>query len=135
MKNWSKTQAIVALSSGEAELGALVKGSTEALGMQSVLTDFGEQVGLAVRSDATAAIGMVNREGLGKVRHLAVADLWVQEKRRMGVIDYGKVDGKENPADALTKGLDKETLDKHTKVLGMVRASGRHPLAPMLEEK
>ena len=75
MKNWSKTQASVALSSGEAELGALVKGSTEALGMQSVLTDLGEQVELAVRSDATAAIGMVNREGLGKVGHLAVADL------------------------------------------------------------
>ena len=40
------------------------------------------------------------------------------------MIDYGKVDGKENPADALTKGLDKEPLDKHTKVLGMVRVVG-----------
>lgn len=40
MKTWSKTQSTIALSSGEAELGAVVKGATEALGMQSVLKDF-----------------------------------------------------------------------------------------------
>ena len=32
---------------------------------------------LTLKSDATAAIGITQREGLGKVRHLATADLWV----------------------------------------------------------
>ena len=75
VKIWSKTLSTIALSSGEAELAAVVKGATEALGLQAILEDFGIPVGLHLRSDATAAIGMVKREGLGKVRHLATADL------------------------------------------------------------
>ena len=80
LKGWSNTQAIIALSSGEAELAALVKGSVELMGMRSIMQDFGYQESLGLSTDATAAIWMVTREGLGKVRHLAVADLWVQER-------------------------------------------------------
>ena len=36
-----------------------------------------------IATDATAAIGIVAREGLGLVRHLAVGDLWVQQKARL----------------------------------------------------
>ena len=132
LKGWSKTQKILSLSSGEAELGALVKGSTEAMGMKSILEDFGIIVVLEVATDATAAIGMVEREGLGKVRHLAVADLWVQEKRRAGVIEYRKVDGKANPADAMTKGIDAESMKKHLHFKGFVECDGRNRLAPEL---
>ena len=70
---------ILALSSGESELGALVKGCTEGLGLQSLLQDFDITVQVKIRSDSTAAIGMVRRLGLGRVRHLATADLWVQQ--------------------------------------------------------
>ena len=65
LKSWSKTQSTIALSSGEAELAAVVKGATEGLGMQAIMKDFGIKVGLAMFSDATAAIGMVKREGIG----------------------------------------------------------------------
>ena len=75
LKSWARTQPTIALSSGEAELGATVTGATEALGIAAVLGDFGHPVKIRLRSDATAAIGMVAREGLGKVRHLATADL------------------------------------------------------------
>ena len=34
---------------------------------------------LKVHSDASAALGIVRRSGLGKVRHLHVQELWVQE--------------------------------------------------------
>ena len=61
-------------------LAALVRAGTEALGIQALLKDFGISVKLTILSDATAAIGIVKRVGLGKVRHLSVADLWVQEK-------------------------------------------------------
>ena len=132
LKGWSKTQKILSLSSGEAELGALVKGSTEAIGMKSIMEDFGIVIELEVATDSTAAIGMVEREGLGKVRHLAVADLWVQEKRRAGVIEYRKVDGKENPADAMTKGINEESMMKHLHFMGFVECEGRNSLAPEL---
>ena len=52
----------------------------------SILEDFGISTLLTVCSDASAAIGMVGWEGLGKVQHLAVADLWVQAKRASGDI-------------------------------------------------
>lgn len=131
-KSWSKTQATIALSSGEAEPGAVVTGATEALGMQAFLKDLGQDVKIHLRSDATAAIGMVKREGLGRARHLAVADLWVQQRVRSGDIAVSKVTGADNPSDICTKGVDRSTIEKHLANLMMVPAAGRHHLAPAL---
>ena len=39
---------------------------------------------VAIKSDATAAIGMVHWLGLGNVRHWAVGDLWVPHHVRSG---------------------------------------------------
>ena len=82
LKGWSKTMDIIALSTGESELAAVVKGATEGLGLQSVLRDFGFETSVHLLSDATAAIGIVKRLGLGRVRHLAVGDLWIQQRLR-----------------------------------------------------
>ena len=60
---------------------------------------------VAMKSDATAAIGMVHRLGLGKVRHLAVGDLWVQHHVRSGKIRVSKMSLLETPSDAQTKYL------------------------------
>ena len=133
VKSWSKTQSIIALSSGEAELAAVVRCSTEAMGLKSLLADFGVEVSLEVLSDATAAIGMVRREGLGKVRHLAVGDLWVQAKESSGDIKYRKVYGKDNPADLMTKGLSEDDIQKHLHMMGYRVLTGRHPLTPALK--
>jgi hypothetical protein len=135
LKTWSKTQSVIALSTGEAELAAIVKGSTEALGMKSLLADFGIAVSLKICSDASAAIGMVNREGLGKVRHLAVADLWVQAKRSTGEIAFEKVGGESNPADMLTKGVNGEKISRYSAWLGFAAKNGRHHLAPRFVHK
>ena len=132
LKTWSKTQATIALSSGEAELAAVVKGATEALGMQAVLADFGITVNLSMFSDATAAIGMVRREGLGRVRHLATADLWIQQRVRRGEIQVSKVLGTDNPSDMMTKGLDNVSITRFMQELCMMPAKGRHELAPHL---
>ena len=63
VKAWSKTMNIIALSSGESELGAVVRGTAEALGVQALLADFGYAATIRMSSDATAAIGMVKRQG------------------------------------------------------------------------
>ena len=60
---WSKTMG------GESELAAVVRTATESLGLQSILSAFDLRGHAAVKSDATAAIGMVHRLGLGEVRH------------------------------------------------------------------
>jgi len=75
IKSWSKTQSVIALSSGEAEYYGMVKGASEGLGIQSVLRDFEINVMLTLKSDASAAIAIASRRGLGKVRHIEVCQL------------------------------------------------------------
>ena len=75
---------MVALSSGEAELYALTKGGAQTLGMMSLVNDFGLDLAGKVRSDASAALGIVSRQGVGKLRHINVQYLWVQSKARGG---------------------------------------------------
>ena len=62
---WSSTQGVVALSSGEAELYARMKGAAHTLGVLSLAMHFGMCLDARVYSDASAAIGMVNRTGAG----------------------------------------------------------------------
>ena len=105
VKAWSNTMGILALSSGESELAAVVRAATEVLGSQSILGDFDLCGQVAVKSDATAAIGMVHRLALGKVRHLAVGYIRIQHRVRSGKIRVFKMSGLENPCDAQTKYL------------------------------
>ena len=67
------------LSSGEAELYAANHGAAQGLGCQSFLGDVGIGTSLNVWIDAKATMGIINRRGLGKVRHLDVNDLWLQD--------------------------------------------------------
>ena len=124
---------IIALSSGESELAAVVKGAAEGLGMQSVLADFGHTCRVALLSDATAAIGMCKRLGLGRVRHLATADLWVQQRIRLKALTVCKLPGTENPADLLTKFLGRDALREHLQRLAFVAMEGRPAAAPLRE--
>ena len=112
VQHWSTTQTTVALSSGEAELVGLVRGASQGLGFQSMLRDLGFDAQLHLRTDATAAIGICRRRGLGKIRHLATSDLWIQEKLQQGAFLLSKIPGAENAADLLTKHLERPTLDK-----------------------
>ena len=84
VKTWSTTQATVALSSGEAELYSLTKGAAQTLGLVALARDFGVEVEGMIHTDASAAIGIVSRQGLGKTRHIAVQYLWIQERVRGG---------------------------------------------------
>ena len=91
IKSWSTTQSVIALSSGEAEYYGMVKGASVGLGKQSALRDFEINVNLTVKSDASAAISIASRRGLGKVRQIEVCQLWLQEKVRSGEVKVVKV--------------------------------------------
>ena len=80
LKSWSSTQSIIAGSTGEAEYYGLVKGGSNSLGMRALMNDLGVDVKLKLKSDASAAIGIASRRGLGKIRHLEVSQLWLQQK-------------------------------------------------------
>ena len=72
------------MSSGEAALYALTKGAAQVLGLSSMSADFGEELGCTVRSDSSAALAISQRVGLGKVRHIQVQYLWIQERHYEG---------------------------------------------------
>ena len=130
LKWWSKTQPNFALSSGEAELAAIVRSTSEGLGMIAIMKEFDIECDLTVKSDAVAAIGIVKRQGLGRVRHLAVADLWVQQRAKGGEVSYVKLDGKRNTSDMMTKAVEKEVIMRHMQSLGLQWRSGRHEATP-----
>ena len=120
LKHWAATQSIVALSSGEAELYAVVRAAAEAIGFRSLCRDLGLNVRIHIFSDSSAAIGIGGRSGIGKVRHLEVPGLWIQDKIRIGDIALHKVYGPDNPADLMTKHVNSEEIKKHCDKLGLI---------------
>ena len=135
LRHWSKTQTTVALSSAEAELTGICAGASQGIGMRSMLKDLGLEWKLTIRSDASAAIGICKRRGLGKVRHLATADLWVQDHIRTGDFVLNKIPGAENPADILTKNVNRELLEKHCETMQLRVEGGRAASAPHVDQK
>ncbi len=133
LTGWSVTQGVVALSSGEAELYAMVKGAANTLGLMSLAADFGMQVDGKIHCDASAAIGIVNRTGVGKLRHVRVQYLWLQDKVRGRELQVSKVSGEENPADLLTKHVPAELIARHCAAIGMDRLDSRAASAPALD--
>ena len=115
IKSWSSTQAVIALSSGEAEYYSMVKGASVGIGIHAMMREIGTVVHLGLRCDASAAIGIVLRRGLGKVRHIDVSQLWLQQKVASGKIQVEKVGTGENKSDALTKYLPHGEIMKHMK--------------------
>ena len=71
IRTYSKSQSVVAKSSGESEIYGVVRAWTEGLGTATLLFDFGvSDPKVSIGMDAIAAMGMAQRVGLQKVRHV-----------------------------------------------------------------
>ena len=71
--------------------------------------------------DSSAALQAAKRIGVGKIRHISLAHLYVQELTRTKQVIIGKVKGDSNPADCLTKYLPTgEAVKKGQELTGMV---------------
>ena len=121
VRHWSSTQKTIALSSGEAELQGVVKGAAESLAIRSFGWDMGIAIQIVIHTDSSAAKGIVEREGIGRVRHLEVATLWVQERLKAKDFKLKKVSGIENPGDLLTKHLPAADILKHCSSASLFR--------------
>ena len=119
IKTWAKTQGVVATSSAEAELYALTKVGSESIGVQSLLGDMGTKSDVRIYVDSSVALSLTQRTGLGKAKHFSVQHLWVQERHSAKELDLRKVQGEQNPADMLTKGVPQEVLKRHLAASGM----------------
>ena len=88
----------MARSSGEAELYACNKGASIGLGIRSNLGDMGIVIApqMTLSTDSSTAKAIASRRGLGKVRHIDVEELWIQERVHRGEVLLKKIDGKNN---------------------------------------
>ena len=132
IKTWSVTQPVIALSSGEAEYYGMVRGASNAFGVQGMLKDFGLEVGVNLLTDSSAAKGIGNRRGLGKVRHIELSELWLQEKVAEERLNLYKIPGEDNISDHLTKAANRERIELHLRLTSQVITSGRHALMPQV---
>ena len=126
IKSYAKTQSSVTLSSGEAEITAMLKAGSEAIGIFEVARDLGMPLEFGrMFVDAAAAIGIAQREGLGRVRHVDVGILWLQQRVLREQLEIRKVDGKTNPADGMTKHVTSKAMRSYEAQLGMEARAGR----------
>ena len=125
LKTYSKTQSTIAQSSAESELIAVVKAACEAIGTVSLASDLGLDLRVRLHVDAAAALGILERQGVGRFRHLDIGMLWLQEKQLRRLIDLAQILGTRNPADLMTKHLGQEPIQLYTGILGFEYRGGR----------
>ena len=116
IKSWSVTQKRVTLSSAEAELAALVKAAAETIGILQMAQGLGDEVAAEVFVDSSAALSVAQKKGSGKMRHVRIGQLWIQEVAEAEELRLRKVKGEENPADLGTKHLTKKIEDLTAKI-------------------
>ena len=118
VKSWSRTQKAKALSSGEAEYCAMVTGAAEGMGMQSIAADLGWHVKIRLWTDSSVGKSVAMRRGLGKMRHVELKWLWLQDMVKEGRLEVRKIKGEENVADHLTKPKNRKDVEELIKKYG-----------------
>ena len=78
--------------------------------------------------DASAAIGMLRRQGVGKVRHLSTRILWVQQKTASQEVEVCKVRTDVNVADLGTKSLSRDVMLRLMFLISIVNMDTGEPV-------
>ena len=118
LKAWGKKQQVVALSSAESELYAGVRTAVEGLGHQNLLSDMGMRKNVVLHLDSSSALCVFNRKGLGKMKHIELQHMWVQDSVKQGRFITKKVPTNDNPADLMTKALPADKVNHLVKIMG-----------------
>ena len=120
----SNLQSTEALSSGEAELYASVKGTSSGLGSVSIASDMGLVMSLMLETDATAGKGMVQRLGAGRVKHIETQFLWIQRIFYEKKASIRKIPRTVNGADLGTHHCTNAEIENHMRTLGFITLQG-----------
>ena len=132
IKAGSWSQSAIALSRAESEYQAAVKASSIGLGAKSMFHDMDQKLShVELKLDASAAKSILQRKVVGRVRHLALPMLWVQQEQRVaiGKIDSSKTSRKVNTADLGTKYLSRGEIDGYLATLNCCWMAGRSSIA------
>jgi hypothetical protein len=118
---YTRSQAVLATSSCESEVYAMASGLSESIGVRQGLEFLGSgTLSLKVHTDATTAMAVSARQGRGKLRHLSVRVLWIQQAVRERLCIVTKVGAERNLADIGTKALEQATFERLRRGCGLV---------------
>ena len=95
----SRTQVQIGLSSPESEFYGCCGAAADLLYSKGLLNFLGYATKGPLMMDASSAIAIATRSGVGSVRHLAARYLWVQREVESNSFSVEKVAGPRNPAD------------------------------------
>ena len=126
VQSWSWTQQVVSLSSAEAELHGLTKCASEGLAISQMSMELYKPLHLRILTDSSAARGIILRSGVGKVKHLDIKVLWIQEREARGDLQCVKVPRLQNCADLLTHHFTEAEGKLHLDNMGLQVRSVRH---------
>ena len=106
-------------------MAAATRASIEGIGIAQLMEGLGREVRVEVFVDSSAALAVVGRKGNGKLRHVRVSELWIQEVAYDGAVSYRKVAGSKNPADLMTKHVAAGLAAQHLEGMNMQIETGR----------
>ena len=116
---WARTQKTRALSSAEAELYAIGSGAIEGLGAAQLLKEWQCKTVPLLWTDSQSALAVWRRREPGRMNHVALKMLEVQEWLKTGRLRVRKVSTHDNPADLMTKAMSREKLIKFGRALNL----------------
>ena len=121
VKAGSKLQSLTALSVGEAEFYAVVKGGPFGLSLGSMYQDLGIPMKIEMQSDSSTANSLTDRLGAGqRTKHIDTRYFWIQERVQDGDLRIKKVLTAKNCADVGTRPVSASVLQQHCKFAGLV---------------
>ena len=112
--------ATPALSSAEGEIMSGSELLKEALGTQTILEFVGFGcLQIQLHTDASAAKSFMHRRGAGRMKHIDIRYMWMQDACDKGAYVPKKVPRAENPSDMLTKVPAAPDVEKFRMMIGM----------------
>ena len=87
--------------------------------------DWGTSLSCNLYADSSAALAIAKRNVAGKLRHINVSALWIQDVQDRDGASYMKVLGTENPAGLMTKYFTREKVDNANDKMGQAVQVGR----------
>ena len=81
---------------------------------------------------ASAALGVAQRQGLGKLRHLQTGALGIQEQHFRKPLSLNKMQGAENCSNPMTKNASRELVKRHVSAMNGKLMGGQDEAAVQL---
>ena len=121
VKSGSTLQGVTALSVGETEFYAVVKGGQVGLSLRSMYQDLGIPMKIEIQSDSSTSNSLTDRLGAGqRTKHIDTRYFWIQERVQDGALSIKKVPTAKNCAVVGTKPVSASVPQQYCKFAGLL---------------